>query len=678
MFKKVQIKFVTTTMSIILAIFIAVLGSINLIMQNLMQRQSKVILSKIATNIKYDEKTSVFTFIPQDDEPPIPDKKGNKWELNPNEESEVPPSESSQSQTSQTETSKPVTENISEPPESSQSNDIPVYEEVTQPKETESKQQNITEPTETTDAPKTEVTKPPITTVIPPITETVPPTENSTSNYPVQPDWNEEYPEFPYPEHPFEENPNYEQFPEKNPDNYYNNEECPHEEFNPYPNKENFSYYNDFFYYDEYIQDTPCFKSEHEKCNDMQEYQKYEEYYCEETEATTEDFTEPIEIIEEPHIEELSYTNDSILSDYEIVIPSLMANEFSPPPDMPNMKKNGEIPPATIDSIEYFVLMADTSGQLLDIFNQDDMDTSLAQRYINSILNDGAITGMIGSLQFYTAQKENGTVMVFTDKTSEIEMLDSLIKTTLLIGSLSFVCLSILVMFLSRKSIEPVKQAFEKQKQFVSDASHELKTPLTIISANADVLAGEIGENKWLTYIQSQTERMSLLVNDLLNLTRLENNSSDMTFSEFNLSQAVMSSALPFECQAFESGKTLEVDVEEGLMLTASERHIKQLIAIFIDNAVKHSNENGLIKVSLAKQGDKKIFSVYNTGSKVRNDEKDRLFERFYRSDDSRSRNTGGYGLGLAIAKSIIDYHKFKLNIDNNEGEYIKFTITMQ
>ena len=171
---------------------------------------------------------------------------------------------------------------------------------------------------------------------------------------------------------------------------------------------------------------------------------------------------------------------------------------------------------------------------------------------------------------------------------------------------------------------------------------------------------------------------MSLLVNDLLNLTRLENNSSDMTFSEFNLSQAVMSSALPFECQAFESGKTLEVDVEEGLMLTASERHIKQLIAIFIDNAVKHSNENGLIKVSLAKQGDKKIFSVYNTGSKVRNDEKDRLFERFYRSDDSRSRNTGGYGLGLAIAKSIIDYHKFKLNIDNNEGEYIKFTITMQ
>lgn len=171
---------------------------------------------------------------------------------------------------------------------------------------------------------------------------------------------------------------------------------------------------------------------------------------------------------------------------------------------------------------------------------------------------------------------------------------------------------------------------------------------------------------------------MSLLVNDLLNLTRLENNSANMTFSEFNLSQAVMNTALPFECQAFEAHKKFDVDVEENIMLTASERHCKQLFAIFIDNAIKHSEENGTVKVSLTKSGDKKIFSVYNTGSGIRDDEKDKIFERFYRSDDSRSRNTGGYGLGLAIARSIIDYHKFKLNIENSQGKYIKFIITMQ
>ena len=256
-------------------------------------------------------------------------------------------------------------------------------------------------------------------------------------------------------------------------------------------------------------------------------------------------------------------------------------------------------------------------------------------------------------------------------------MLDRLIKTTILIGSVSFILLSVLVVFLSRKSIEPVQKAFEKQKQFISDASHELKTPLTIISANADVLAGEIGDNKWLNYIQSQAYRMSLLVNDLLNLTRLENNSADMTFSEFNLSQAVLNTALPFECQAFEAHKIFNVDVEKNITIVASERHCKQLFAIFIDNAIKHSDENGEIKVSLKKSGDKKIFSVYNTGSGIRDDEKEKIFERFYRSDDSRSRSTGGYGLGLAIAKSIIDYHKFKLSVENIQGKYIKFIITM-
>jgi signal transduction histidine kinase len=225
--------------------------------------------------------------------------------------------------------------------------------------------------------------------------------------------------------------------------------------------------------------------------------------------------------------------------------------------------------------------------------------------------------------------------------------------------------------------MKPIKTAFDKQKQFVSDASHELKTPLTVISTNADVLAGEIGENRWLNYIKSQTDRMNVLVNDLLNLTRLENNNADFIRTDFDLSKAIINTALPFECQAFESNKQFDVDVDKDLIINGSERHIKQMAAIFIDNALKYSGEGGKVRITLRKQGDKKVLTVYNTGKGIKTGEEEKIFERFYRSDQSRNRSTGGYGLGLAIAKSIIDKHKFKVHVDNNEGKNIAFVVVM-
>ena len=322
--------------------------------------------------------------------------------------------------------------------------------------------------------------------------------------------------------------------------------------------------------------------------------------------------------------------------------------------------------------------MADNDGNYLDMMNNDDLDEGTAQNYISAILKEKASSGMLeNKYQFYQMKKNNGTLIVFTDKSAEFNMLSKLIRTTIIIGTGSLIFLAAAAYFLSKKIMQPLKSAFEKQKQFVSDASHELKTPLTVISANADVLAGEIGENRWLTYIKSQTDRMNVLVNDLLNLTRLENNSGEFVRRDFDLSKAITNTALPFECQAFESNKKFEVDIEEGLTINGSERHIKQMAAIFIDNALKYSNEGGIVKVGLKKQGDKKVFSIYNTGTGVKAKDKDKIFERFYRSDESRNRATGGYGLGLAIAKSIIDKHKFKVYVDNEEGKSICFIITM-
>ena len=321
--------------------------------------------------------------------------------------------------------------------------------------------------------------------------------------------------------------------------------------------------------------------------------------------------------------------------------------------------------------------MSDHNGNYLAKLYNESIDADTAQDYITAIRSKGIDTGMYRSYQYYQADKDNGTLMVFTDKSYEINMLRQLKRTTVIIGSIALIFLSVLAYFLSKKSIQPIKIAFNKQKQFVSDASHELKTPLTVISTNADVLTGEIGDNKWLNYIKSQTDRMSVLVNDLLNLTRLENNTDDLENKYFNMSKAIINTALPFECRAFDSNKKFEVNVDEDVMLCASEKHIKQMAAIFIDNALKYSNDGGTIRVSLQKVGDRKIFSVFNTGQGIKEEEKEKIFERFYRSDESRNRATGGYGLGLAIAKSIIDKHKFKLHVLNQPGKSICFIVTM-
>lgn len=345
------------------------------------------------------------------------------------------------------------------------------------------------------------------------------------------------------------------------------------------------------------------------------------------------------------------------------------------PPDDKN--KFAEPVPKSINSINFFVIMADNNGTYIASLNNDDMTEETAQSYITQILSHKEKSGTADNYSFCTEKKSNGTVMVFTDRTAEINIMNKLKRTTVIVGVISIVFLSVGAYFISGLIVRPLKDAFEKQKQFISDASHELKTPLTVISANADVLSGEIGDNKWLNYIQDQAERMNVLVNDLLSLTRLENKSNNFIQTEFNLSQAIINTALPFECQAFESNKNFVLNIDENISVCGSEQHIKQMAGIFIDNALKYSKDGGTVRVSLTREDGRTVFSVYNTGTGVKEEDKYKIFERFYRSDESRNRSTGGYGLGLAIAKSIIDKHKFRIEVENEEGRSICFIVKM-
>ena len=239
-----------------------------------------------------------------------------------------------------------------------------------------------------------------------------------------------------------------------------------------------------------------------------------------------------------------------------------------------------------------------------------------------------------------------------------------------------FFSLFVVVYLLSFKVFEPIKETLEKQKRFISDASHELKTPLTIISANADVLK-QTCDSQWLDNIKSQTERMDNLVSDMLTLAKLDERKAMISEEPCDVSQLVLDTALPFDAVAFEKNKTLTLDIKPDIKAVADRQNVKKITSILIDNAIKHSYANGEIKVSVYRENNKVYLTVFNTGSDIPDDKSDKIFERFYRGDKSRSRESGGSGLGLSIAKSIADNNKWKISAQSKLGESMKITVTM-
>lgn len=293
------------------------------------------------------------------------------------------------------------------------------------------------------------------------------------------------------------------------------------------------------------------------------------------------------------------------------------------------------------------------------------------------LIKTGDTEGIYQDMMYEITHDDLFTEIVVADISADIAFLTNLFRMSvaIIIGSLIFVF--IFSYYLSRWAIKPVKTALENQRRFISDASHELKTPLAVISANADVLESEIGSNKWLSNIKNQADDMSSLVFDLLDLAKIDETADEIVISEFDLSNVVLSKSLEFECTAFESGKTFEQSITEGLKYKGNEEAIRHLVTILIDNAIKHSDEKGIIRVTLTSSGNKKIFQVYNTGNGIRNSEKDKIFERFYRSDESRSKSTGGYGLGLSIAKAITDAHGGTITVDSDDSRWISFTVVL-
>jgi len=314
-------------------------------------------------------------------------------------------------------------------------------------------------------------------------------------------------------------------------------------------------------------------------------------------------------------------------------------------------------------------LSPDKSYEVISVDAESFSDSSIKKIAKNAFSSPMQL-GKFNNFYYKMVEIDNQTLLFAFNAKDNMATLYSTQTKASLSFLFVFVALFIIVYLLSFKVFQPIKDAFIKQKQFVSNASHELKTPISIISANTDVLM-QTENNKWLDNVKTQTERMNTLVNDMLEMAKMDENKPVVIKEDMDLSEEIIQNTLPFDAVAFEKGKTLVLDVQPDIKYQGDRQSVKKIVNILLDNAVKYANYDGIIKVSLTKKNSKITLSVYNTGSAVPESYANKVFERFYRIDNSRARESGGSGLGLSIAKTIADVNRWKISAESRLDEYM-------
>ena len=310
-----------------------------------------------------------------------------------------------------------------------------------------------------------------------------------------------------------------------------------------------------------------------------------------------------------------------------------------------------------------------TSNEPPTVYSNEKLE-NLAKR----ILENEKEIGKEKNLAFYKIDKGGYILVVFMDNTIVNESAMTLFRYTLIFGSVALVAFFFLSRFLAKKIVAPLEESYQKQRQFISDAGHELKTPVSVVSANAELLARELGDNQWLQNIQYENERMGMLVGQLLDLARTENVTPQM--EHIDLSRLVAGEMLPFESVAFEKGLALNTDITSGIAVEGNSTQLKQLTSILLDNAIRHGASDGEVRLLLTKNHSTAQLCVINTGDEIAPEHRERIFERFYRMDPARNDEDKHYGMGLAIAKAIVSSHHGHIEVLCYNG-LVEFRVTL-
>lgn len=326
--------------------------------------------------------------------------------------------------------------------------------------------------------------------------------------------------------------------------------------------------------------------------------------------------------------------------------------------------------------LPYFVLQINSKGELESSLGgyYDLSEKDFLKKIIDIALSNPENTGLIKEygLRYYHTANDIREIIVYSDISSEIETLNSLMKTCIFIIIISFIAFLIICYFLSGLAVKPVEQAWSQQKQFIADASHELKTPLTVIITNAELIQNPEYDEKnkaaFLSGILTMSREMRALLEQMLELLRADSVQYKMGFSNVNLSQLSSDSVLTFEPVFFENGLTLNSQISENIYVSGNAAQLRQIVDIFLDNARKYSVKNGNVWITLKKhKRGRCILSVANEGNEIPSKDLKNLFKRFYRADSARSIN-GSFGLGLSIAESIAAGHKGSIWAESKNG----------
>lgn len=359
-----------------------------------------------------------------------------------------------------------------------------------------------------------------------------------------------------------------------------------------------------------------------------------------------------------------------------------------PVPDRIFMGKHAWSPEMLYEA-RFFTVQLSAEGEVLFVDTERIamVDDDEAADYAGQVCGKRGDAGFVGAFRyrkFYSGSDgENDIHVIFLDCGRKLFTFRNSLLINCLISFLGLLVIFVLIVLFSGKIVQPAAESYEKQKQFISVAGHEIKTPITIIDADAELLAMEIGEeNEWLKDICKQTGRMAALTNDLLTLSRMDENRQQFTMIEFPISDVVEETVQSFQALAHSRGRNIRTETAPMLSFCGDENSIRQLVGILLDNAIKYSvgtsdGSGDDILLTLAKKNHVLSLRVRNSAAPVSEEQLRHFFDRFYRTEQSRSAETGGYGLGLSIAKSIVEAHKGRITASAPEEKMVQITVTL-
>lgn len=341
-------------------------------------------------------------------------------------------------------------------------------------------------------------------------------------------------------------------------------------------------------------------------------------------------------------------------------------NGTKPPDD----KKNngfGRHDKNAVDSARYAAVAIDKNGNIIrtDVTHisslTEDEVTAITEALKNTASGTGTYSGFLYRIS--ETKRAEGKVIILLDNGMQISSFFTVLFISVGAGIFGWLLMLLLVILLSKKTIAPVARSIEKQKQFVTNAGHEIKTPLAIILANTDAMELHNGENKWSKNIRAQTLRLSGLMQNLLMLAKMDESSAKLPMCSFDISTAAEDTVNAFIEPAALKGVMIEQDIQKGLQLNGNRDSIVQLMTVLLDNAVKYTESGGMIRAKLSGNDKNIALSIANTCEPI--DHPEKLFDRFYRGDSARTQKNGGYGIGLSVAQAIAELHKGTITAEN-------------